>query len=247
LLFSTIKRFLVPKKISKSKKTGICEDSGAPSGTPAADLPGALAGVDLSSGLGRMAGNRELYSRILKIFASKYRDLPNQILQAINQNNFQQAADLTHSILGIAGNIGAQPAFEALRQLESALKKNEPVDDCRELYQTAYENVDSVFAAIDRWLENLQACREADDSSGEADVPCDTAMDVDGIRQAVEDLKSYLNDYNTDALEVLARLEGLTRGQHRGELGEIRELVDELEFDAALDKLNALSGIWPLT
>ena len=49
-----------------------------------------------------------------------------------------------------------------------------------------------------------------------------------------------------DALEVLTRLERVTRGQHREDLDEIRELVDELEFDQALDTLKSLSQRWSI-
>jgi len=247
LLFSTIKRWLAPEKISatghetgrKNRKTGIGEGHG----TPADDLPDALAGVDLSAGLQRVAGNRELYSQILKKFGSKYRDLPNQILKVIDQKKFQQAADLTHTIKGIAGNIGAQQAFEALQQLEAVLKKSEPAD-YQKLYWKANEQVGSVFAAIDEWMENLEVSRQAADTAGESDESLDVAIDADSVRQTFEDLKGYLSDYNTDALEFLTRLERLTQGRHREELGEIRELVDELEFDQAMDKLKALSEIW---
>jgi two-component system, sensor histidine kinase and response regulator len=241
LLFSTIKRFLGPEKISQSKITESREGHGAPSATPADDLPDALAGVDLSLGLQRMAGNRELYSRILKIFGSKYRDLPNQILQAIHQDNFQQAADLTHGIKGIAGNIGAQQAYETLQQLETALKKRES-DDYQKWYRKANEQVGSVFTAIDAWVANLEACRNAADIAGESDGLRDVALDKNEAQKTIEDLKGYLSDYNPDALELLTRLEGLTQGRHREELRKIRELVDELEFEAALDQLNALSG-----
>ncbi|MEJ2158244.1 MAG: response regulator, partial [Desulfobacteraceae bacterium] len=202
LLFSTIKRWLAPEKISipghvtgrrKNKTPAIDEGLEAPFEMPANDLPDALAGVDMNAGLQRMAENRQLYSEILKKFGTKYRDLPDQILTAIKQEKFKQAADLTHSIKGMAGNIGAQQAYEALQQLETAR---------------------------------------------------DAAIDTEVVRQAFEELKSYLSDYNTDAIDLLTRLERLTQGHNREELDEIRELVDELEFDQAMDKLKALSETW---
>ncbi len=251
LLFSTIKRWIAPEKISttgqktgrKNGKAGVVADSGAHFGSPDGDLPDALAGVDLSAGLQRMAGNRELYSRILKKFGSKYRDFPNQIIAAIDQKNSQKAADLTHSIKGIAGNIGARQAFEALQQLETALKKGES-DDYQKLYRNADQQVGSVFAAIDQWMKSLEASRQAYDTTGEPGVSRDIPIDMEGVRQAFEELQDYLNDYNTDAIELLTRLEGLTQGRYREELGEIRELVDDLEFDQAKDKLKAFSEIW---
>jgi len=251
LLFSTIKRWIAPEKISttgqktgrKKGKAGVGAGLGASFGTPEDDLPDSLAGVDLSAGLQRMAGNRDLYSQILKKFGSKYRDFPNQIMAAIDQKDFRKAADLTHSIKGIAGNIGARQAFEALQQLETALKQGE-TDDYQNLYRNADKQAGSVFAAIDQWMKRLEASRQADATTDEPDAPRDMPIDTDGVRQAFEELKDYLNDYNTDATELLTRLERLTLGRHREELGEIRELVDDLEFDRAKDKLEALSKIW---
>jgi len=251
LLFSTIQRWLAPEKLSatgdergpKNSTAGIDRRRRGSSGMPIDDLPDALPGVDLSAGLQRMAGNKDLYCEILKKFGRKYRDLPTQISEAIGQKNFRQAAGLTHNLKGIAGNIGAQQAYEVLQQLETALEEDAS-EDCQKLFRNANEHVASVFAGIDRWLQNLAASRPAADITGEPEPHGTVAMDAAGIRQAFKDLKSYLKAYNMDALEVLTRLERATRGQHREELGEIRELVDELEFDQAMDKVNALSEQW---
>ncbi len=251
LLFSTIKRWLAPEKVSaagdekgpKNEDAGIGNGHRWASGMPTDDLPDALPGVDLSAGLQRMAGNRVLYSQILRKFGRKYRDLPNQIWEAIGQNDRRQAAELTHNLKGIAGNIGARQVFEALQQLETALEEDTS-DACQKLFRKADERVGSVFAGIDRWMQDLEASRPAADLTGEPDLPGDVAMDAAGVRQALEELKGYLEAYNMDALEVLTRLEGATRGRHREELGEIRELVDELEFDQAMDKLEVLSAQW---
>ncbi len=251
LLFSTIKCWLAPEKVSgaiddpgrKSRKIQADEDPKVLSGEPADDLPSALPGVDLSAGLERMAGNRQLYAQILEKFGSKYRDLPGQILHAINTGNSQQAMELTHKLKGIAGNIGAQQVFEAFEQLETALKKNQQ-DDYQKLYRNANEQICSVFSAIDEWMENLRTLRQAAEKVSEPEVLQGVALDMKSVRQAVEDLKTKLNDYNIEASEILTRLEKLTMGQHRQEINEIRELVDDLEFEQAMDKLNALSEIW---
>ena len=210
---------------------------------PIDDLPDALPGVDLSAGLQRMAGNKDLYCEILKKFGRKYRDLPNQISEAIGQKNFRQAAGLTHNLKGIAGNIGAQQAYEVLQQLETALEEDAS-EDCQKLFRGANEHVASVFAGIDQWQQNLEASRPAAGSTGEPDLAGVVAGDMAGIRQDFKDLRRYLKEYNMDALEVLSRLERATQGQHREELGEIHELVGELEFDQAMDKLKALSERW---
>ena len=128
-------------------------------------------------------------------------------------------------------------------QLETTLEKSEP-DGYQKLYRNTDEQLGLVIAEIDQWMENLEASRQAGIIAGEPDAPLGVAVDAGGIRQAFEDLKGYLSGYNPDALESLSRLERLTQGQHRKERNEIRKLVDELEFDQAMDKLKALSGIW---
>lgn len=252
LVFSTIKSWLPPEKVSATndeKASSNVLDKGRIdrshkvfSETSACDLPDALAGVDLSAGLNRMAGNRELYSRILIKFGRKYRGVPDQIFNAIDQKKIQQAVELTHGIKGIAGNIGAQQVYEAFQQLEIALKKNKP-DSYQDLCRNANEQVVSVFAAIDQWVENLEASRQTIGIEENSDGPRDVLLDQDRIRHALEDFRACLSDYNMDAPQYLARLKRLAQGHHREELGEIDELVDELEFDQALEKLKALSEI----
>lgn len=251
ILFNTLKRWIAPEKISVTGdkaqgddgNTGIAGGDGVPPNAHSDDLPDTLPGVDLSAGLQRLAGNRELYSQILKKFVKKYRDIPVQVLQAINEKKFGHAADLAHTLKGVAGNIGAQQVFEAFQQLETVLKENEP-EGYQALYQNANEQVGSVFTAIDKWMASLEKNRKMQDNACESDTPIDVVLDQDSIRKTFEDLQASLIDYNIDAIELLTQLESLTQGQHREELGAIRELVDELEFEQAKEKLEALSGIW---
>ena len=238
LLFSTIRRWLAPEKrfLNHDKTLESKKDAGhVPPALPVDDLPDTLPGVDLLTGMERMAGNRELYSRLLKKIVKKYRDLPHKIGEAINQENFPEAANLTHTIKGVAGNIGAQQAFDAFQQLEIALKQDGS-NGHELLYGKACGQLDLVFSAIDEWMEISERSLKGEDEALDPDAP----WNEDAVRQAVAELKVCLDDYNMDAIELIEKLERMTHGKHRAEIGEIHELVDELEFDQAAKRLNNL-------
>ena len=249
LLFSTIKRWVSPEKLvvnsaqpDRTKNKSLTSD-GASGSADDASFPEAIAGVDLHAGLLRVAGNRQLYTQILQKFNTKYRNFPDQIRQAIDNEDFGQAVSLTHNLKGVAGNIGAQQAFESLQQLEASLKKDAP-EGYQLLLKRAEEKVRSVCQAIAVWAKALGEIQRFDSAEVERKETDDAELDKEAIQQTIEELLASLVDYNLDALAILAHLEELTLGRNAAELSEIRELLDELEFDQAQEKLKGLSGLW---
>ena len=78
---------------------------------PNASVPLALEGLNVDSALNRAAGNRELYSRLLLRFAADQSEMTAGIADALSQGDLAQADRLTHTLKGMAGNIGAEQAL----------------------------------------------------------------------------------------------------------------------------------------
>ncbi len=252
LLFSTIRSWVSSEKLAISdahaeqkritSQTGEA-DNNVSNSSDADNFPEELAGVDLHAGLLRVAGNRQLYTQILQKFNTKYRNFPDQIRHAIENKNFSQAASLAHNLKGVAGNIGAQQAFEALQQLEASLKKDAP-EGYQILFKLAEEKVRSVCEAIAAWTKALEEFQRSDSTEVERREADDAELDKEAIQRTIDELFVSLADYNLDATAILAQLEEMTLGKNAAELGEIRELLDELEFDQAQKRLKELSGLW---
>src|SRR6516164_7836973 len=93
-----------------------------PVGTGDEMLVPEIEGVDVVSGLQRVAGNKRLYRDLLSGFATKQGSAGERIATAIESGDYSLAERLAHSLKGAAGNIGINYIFCSAGKLESALR-----------------------------------------------------------------------------------------------------------------------------
>ena len=92
-------------------------------------LPAALAGVDIEEGLGRVAGNRALYLRLLHGFRETYPAADRRIRELLAESKLDEAIRAAHSIKSLAGQMGARELYRAAGRLEAALSSASPETD----------------------------------------------------------------------------------------------------------------------
>jgi two-component system sensor histidine kinase/response regulator len=86
------------------------------------DLPQFLPGFDLATGLSRLMGNKRLYRKLLLDFGTNYRDVADEIREALAARNFTQAHSLVHNLKGLAGNLAATDLQAAAVAMEKLVK-----------------------------------------------------------------------------------------------------------------------------
>jgi len=99
-LFVTLMRWAKPRKVQAAG----AEDRAA---KPVNEmiLP-EIDGVDMTGGLKRVAGNKRLYRDLLIQFAAKQTEVNSQILAASESGDNKLLERITHTVKGVAGNIG---------------------------------------------------------------------------------------------------------------------------------------------
>ena len=85
---------------------------------PLADLPG----VDLSVGLRSVAGKRELYLQLLRMFASGHGHDAEHLPSAPAEGRLDDARHQAHGLKGVAAPLGALALSDAARAVEDTLK-----------------------------------------------------------------------------------------------------------------------------
>jgi two-component system sensor histidine kinase/response regulator len=193
-LFSTLKKWIKP-----SGKRAEIQQPGIPVEPPESDkaaqieetLPKSLPGFDLTDGLKRLQGNKTLYRKLLLSFAKDYNSVANEIRQALDAKDFDQAHSLVHNLKGLAGNLAAtdlQAAAVNLEKLVKGIDKKAPSPEQLNLRFAELEN------ALNQALESAQSLGVSDEgtigkpSSEElADIPTELSQDiVKRIREAAE-------------------------------------------------------------
>ena len=82
-----------------------------------------LEGFDQEAALQRLGGNLDLYKRLLRSLLKTQGDADERLDQALNRGNLQEAEAITHSIKGVAANLGATALADAASCLDAELKQ----------------------------------------------------------------------------------------------------------------------------
>jgi HPt (histidine-containing phosphotransfer) domain-containing protein len=93
-----------------------------------ADLP-AIPGLDTAQGLKRVAGNRQLYNKLLVKFIDSQTDAVERIGKLLDSGDAVGAGELVHTLVGTAGNLGAKEVWRLAMELERALRPPEQLEN----------------------------------------------------------------------------------------------------------------------
>ncbi len=212
---------------------------------PAAASPPAtldIPGLDVQRALTRVAGNVELYRRLLKSFARTARALPAQYAEAWADQDFARAHRLIHDIKGTAGTIGAGHAFEratTLARLLLARRRDEveggpPTADEDAAWVRLRSALSSLCTALEAHLGDPGASVEQPPTGGEV---LDPATYGGLLGEAVELLRTG----DVEAIERLERL-AATEGPARDRVRAAWTLARDWDFEGALARLTGPDG-----
>jgi CheY-like chemotaxis protein len=124
-LFATLQKWIKPgeKRARVEQSEAPVEQTEPEKAAPAEDeLPESLSGFDLADGLKRLQGNKKLYRKLLLSFATDYNAVSNEIRQALDAEDFDQAHSLVHNLKGLSGNLAATELQAAAVNLEKLVK-----------------------------------------------------------------------------------------------------------------------------
>src|SRR4029453_153792 len=81
----------------------------------------AVEGLDAADGLLRVAGNKSLYTKLLRQFVAQQAAAAARIAEALNAGDHATAERLAHTVKGVAGNLGAGPVHRSASALEQGI------------------------------------------------------------------------------------------------------------------------------
>jgi len=207
-------------------------DSAPPESRRFHDIPG----LDSVQGLRRCGGNTRFYGQLLEQFVEEQGHVTAQMAQALDQDELAQAYHLSHTLKGVAGNLGAH----AVQQLAETLNQQLHVSDEHFNPTAATATLAELAIEMDRLIGALKPALVTPSPDGETVAP------PEGSRPAppahwLEPLKVLLADGDSAAIDWVAlRIESL-----KTQLGEHFEAFEHAmmhyDFDAALEQLQQ----WP--
>ena len=199
-------------------------------------IPENLDGFDLNNGLQRVAGNFSFYKALLYRYREKYHDVPDQIKKAMDADQNEDALRLTHTFIGVSGNMGAQDVYMAAGDLEKAIKEEDQAAIDAQMEKLLIKSREA-FQSIEKW----QAMEKEKDQIPVKSVRREPEAEPSRVKAEIGKLKFQLKENNASALEQLEVLRTTMGDNHPATIDEIAALISDLEFEKALLCLDDLT------
>jgi two-component system sensor histidine kinase/response regulator len=197
--------------------------------TQVADLPSAIAGLDMTNGLRRVLGKKALYLSMLRKFVAGQKSAPDEILKALGANDWNGAERIAHTLKGVSGNIGATDLQQLADKFEAAIRERRPRDE-----------LDGLLSALKNLLKHLIAQLEQNLPKEQVmtSIPVDTAK----LKMVCDKLKILLTDDDAAAADVLEANAQLLSAAFPGHYQKIAAAIQSFNFKAALTALGDANG-----
>jgi two-component system, sensor histidine kinase and response regulator len=225
-MFTTIARHY--RQLAVPKAEAVPPRSSPPELDVLTDLPG----IDVPLGLKRVAGNRKLYAKLLRDFHKDYRAAVRNIQEAIDGRRDEEALRLSHTLKGVAGNLGAMELYAAAEEVEAALKTSD-----KEKASACLPGVERRLATVISGLAGLAQTAGAVSADGPAG-----GVNRELLGPAMTVLADLLRKDDSEAEVAFEKVTALCHGQWGVSTQRLSNALDMFDFGAALTALEDLAG-----
>ena len=231
-LFDTLIRWIQPAHGEPAAPTRVT-DAATPAEPPIEDLPG----FHVKEALERVAGNRELYLKLLDEFQVQFADTAATMRQLLARSDLEGMATLAHTVKGAAGNLGAHNLNQAAQSLEKMIKTEDRPAIMRQL--------DVFKDALKKTQETLDIIipkRPPPDASRTPSAEDLREPDLKAAAPLILKLYQLLNESSLDADKTLERLKDLLDHTSVHDLvASLERNLETFDYERALSDLRTLA------
>jgi PAS domain S-box-containing protein len=188
------------------------------------DLPG----IDVESGLMRVAGNVKLYTRLLTEFAKDYADASGLIQKALDSGDSESSRRIAHTIKGVAGHMGAMDLHAAASELEIQIKAQKEID------------LDAFEHALKRTLQAIQCLEEETVCAGEEEEQTGP-VEIEEVKQVLTQLTLLLNEGDVEAEDLLESLKKHLKGSAVDQARRLEDNIRNYDFTEARETVREIA------
>jgi PAS domain S-box-containing protein len=230
LLFTTMSRFYKSRRTPSPSPSDCEQVSEGLVPTPDNDLP-RIEGLDTSDGLGRVAGNRKLYLKLLRRFVEQQGTAAAQIANALERNEVSAAERLAHTVKGVSGNLGIRTVQDVAARLEKEIATQRTSAELAPVLR-------EFKATLEGFVSRLHAALPQEET---VSVPV-TPLDAQQAGQVIAEMIGHLNNFDPAAGDCLETNRTVFRALLPGEsFITFKQQVDGFAFADALAGLEQVA------
>jgi len=204
-------------------------------------LPDSLPGFNLSEGLNRLQGNRQLYRKLLIKFATDYAETVKDFQTALKAEDLERAHRLIHSIKGVAGNLAAAELQRAATALEKLVKFADHVENISK--QDLDDTLGIFEDTLDRAIAAVLAIAPAEESEKTAADTGQPGMLPPALaREAAARLKEAAEMGDVTELISIADEFNSRSDRFASYRDRIVELADDFDFESIAELVQRLEN-----
>ena len=198
-----------------------------PPSRPELDRLAALPGFDLSRLLAVLNGQPDKLLQLLDRFLARHQDDPARIAAHLSAGERAEAGRITHTLRGVAGNLGAVALAAAVGRLDMALSEFGTSDAASE--QASIEEMQEAFQAL------VMALGQDVHETRRRSVPPSAGGETSAVLRELIDLVSASDTASLRLCETLSGALAARLGEPSFSL--LRDRLEHFDFDGALDVL----------
>ncbi|MFZ6816941.1 response regulator [Undibacterium sp. Ji22W] len=206
----------------------------APAQTPvqtkqAGALLNDIDGLDAAVALRRMMGQETLYLTMLGMFVDGQTGVTKDILNALDNNDWDAAAGLAHTLRGVSGTVGASNVQQLAAKLESDIRHREPRLALEAPLDALKNQLDNLIVQLEQRLPKKT----------EHTIVC---VDQKKLHRVCEKLKHLLSGSDSAVCALFDANADLLNTAFPQHYREIENAIRQFDFTAALASLAAATN-----
>nr|WP_246448147.1 response regulator [Roseateles oligotrophus] len=184
-------------------------------------LPEHIPGLDMASGLGRIGGNRTMYLKMLRLFASNQAGVGEQLRSALAGSDWATAERLAHSCKGVAGSLGAEEVQQRAEELEQALRAGHGAAPLQTLVEALNGPLQALIQALRQSLPENPPSRQL------------TVVDPAQLQGLVSQLAELLAQNDVEAESLLSAHADLFHSADPAAYLQLSRAIDAFDYEGA--------------
>ncbi len=190
---------------------------------------GAPVGLDFNEGLQRVEGNEQLYIKLLRSFCREQQNAGMKIEAILREKNNKEAKYFSHSLKGVAGNIG----MPSLQKLSGEVEEKSGAGDFEALRVSLNRLADELSMVVGYLTPRINENDELADEESETLVPKD--FDRSEALSLLRQLATLLEQSDFSSLQFLENNQAVIKLLLKASsFGELMGYIERFSFDAAL-------------